>query len=316
MVRSGEFATIARLAERFREGNAPGIVLGIGDDAAVLEPPREGKLVWTIDEQVEGTHFRRELAGWQDIGWRSFMAAASDLAAMGADPWCALIALSLPADLYDEELDALSGGQHAAALKVGAQVVGGNMTRGEAAVVTTTLLGTCGHAVSRKGARSRDGIWIAGDVGLAAAGLVALERATLDERFELAVRAWLRPVARIGDGARMSPVAHAAIDVSDGLAQDLAHLAATSGVCALLDEAALRAHAASAGLRNVAELLSLDELDLMLDGGEDYALVVASDQPIEGFWHAGSFREGEGVMLVCSDGSERELTPHGFDHFR
>ena len=72
--------------------------MGIGDDAAVLEVAAAGtRLVWTVDEQVEGTHFRRELLAWRDVGWRSFMAAASDVAAMGAAPWCALAALVLPA---------------------------------------------------------------------------------------------------------------------------------------------------------------------------------------------------------------------------
>src|SRR5579883_2902466 len=99
MDEEGRIALLSRLL-----GAAPGgagIEVGIGDDAAVLVPGAVGgeRLVWTIDEQVEGTHFRRELLSWRDVGWRSFMAAASDVAAMGARPWCALGAMVLPEDL-------------------------------------------------------------------------------------------------------------------------------------------------------------------------------------------------------------------------
>ncbi len=89
----GRVAMLARLLGR----PVAGVEVGIGDDAAVLSfGPDGSRLVWTIDEQVEGTHFRRELVSWRDVGWRSFMAAASDVAAMGARPWCALSALVLP----------------------------------------------------------------------------------------------------------------------------------------------------------------------------------------------------------------------------
>jgi thiamine-monophosphate kinase len=319
-LRSGEFATIERLKEQFHEGRAAGILLGIGDDAAVLEPPLGVKLVWTIDEQVERTHFRRDLVGWVDVGWRSFMAAASDLAAMGAEPWCALTAVSLPADFEDEDLDALARGQQAAAVKLGTKIVGGNLTRGEAVVVTTTLLGTAVRPVARSGAREGDGIWIAGPVGLAAAGLMALERALLDERIDAAAEAWLRPVARLSDGRILAPVAHAAIDVSDGLAQDLAHIVEASGVDAVLDEGALREHAAAGWLGTIAEILGVDPLSLMLHGGEDYALIAASDVPLDGFWCAGHFVAATNgpsrVTLRTRSGDLRPVEARGFDHFR
>src|SRR5580704_10060153 len=102
---------IAMLA-RVLGARAPGVVRGIGDDAAVLEAsPSAGQLVWTIDEQVEGVHFRRELLSWRDLGWRSFMAAASDVAAMGAVPWCALAALILSGAVDDAAFDAIAHGQ-------------------------------------------------------------------------------------------------------------------------------------------------------------------------------------------------------------
>ncbi|WXB12749.1 thiamine-phosphate kinase [Pendulispora albinea] len=294
-----------------------GVLLGIGDDAAVLDPSSmRGNLVWTIDEQVERTHFRRDLAGWIDIGWRSFMSAASDLAAMGAEPWCALSALSLPADFEDEDLDALARGQHAAALRLGTAIVGGNLTRGEVVTVTTTLLGTAERPVLRDAARPGDDIWIAGRLGLAAAGLFALDRGLHDERLDGVKEAWLRPWARIGEGRHAAKFAHALVDVSDGLAQDVGHVGEASGVRALFDENLLRDHAHRTGLESIAELLVLDPLELMLTGGEDYALIAASDVPLEGFWRAGTFVEGQGVALKRATGRERELFELGYDHFR
>ncbi len=141
--------------------------VGIGDDAAVLDP---GGLVWTVDVQVDGTHFRPEWASWEDIGWRSFMAAASDLAAMGAEPIAALSSLVLAPAIDDQALDAIARGQAAASLAAGAPVVGGNLARGTETSITTTLLGRAAQPVLRSGAQPGDGVYLAGPVGLAAAG--------------------------------------------------------------------------------------------------------------------------------------------------
>jgi thiamine-monophosphate kinase len=308
----GEFEKIARLASRFAR-TAEGVSVGIGDDAAVLAPPRGRSIVWTIDEHVERTHFRRELLTWADEGWRSFMAAASDLAAMGADPWCALSALVLPPDFEDDSLDDLAEGQRLASDTVGAPIVGGNLARGEGVAITTTLLGTCERAVLRSGAVVGDDLLIAGPIGLAGAGLTALERAMRDPRLRPAIAAWLRPRALLEEGKALGAIAHAANDVSDGLAQDALHLADASRVCIVLDEMELRAHTGDALVR-AAEALGLDWLDLALHGGEDYALVAASPEPIVGFARIGRVREGRGVVLATPFG-ERAIEPRGFDHF-
>src|SRR5260370_79366 len=114
-----ERARIALLARTLAAspGSAGGVEVGIGDDAAVLASPGR-RMVWTIDEQVDGTHFERSFASWPDIGWRSFMAAASDVAAMGAEPWCALCALVLPDDVDDDALGAIARGQRDAAAAI------------------------------------------------------------------------------------------------------------------------------------------------------------------------------------------------------
>jgi thiamine-monophosphate kinase len=318
---TGEFERIARLAARLGAG-AAGVEIGIGDDAAVLAPPAGQRLVWTIDAQVDGVHFRRDLlAGWRDAGWRSYMAAASDLAAMGASPWCALSALELPASIDDDALDEIAIGQRAAADRVGAPVVGGNLSRATALAITTTLLGTAAAPITRAGARPGDGLWLSGPVGLAAAGLRALEGRVQDARIEPAVSAWRTPIARIADGLALAGRAHAAIDISDGLARDLEHLAVASGVRAVLDARLLEAHGGDA-LAGAAEAVGARALDLALAGGEDYALLAASPDPIPGFTRIGEIRDGGGKrrgesprLVLRTAAGEEELAPRGFDHF-
>jgi thiamine-monophosphate kinase len=309
---AGRIALLRRvLSAETRAGGFRGIEVGIGDDAAVLALSGR-RLVWTVDEQVEGTHFRRDLLSWHDVGWRSFMAAASDVAAMGAEPWCALAALVLPDDVDDPALEQVAQGQAAAAEAVGAPVVGGNLARGAALSIATTLLGICPRAILRGGAMPGDGLWIAGRVGLAAAGLRALlagKEGTAS--LEAAVLAWRTPRALVAEGHAMASVAHAAIDVSDGLACDVGHLARASVVCAVLDEGALLA---DAELASAASALGASALDLALHGGEDYALVVASPVAIDGFRRIGEITVGGGVMLRGPTGA-RPIEPRGFDHF-
>jgi thiamine-monophosphate kinase len=310
-----ETARVAMLARVLGVGiGAAGVETGIGDDAAILRARALGgeRLVWTIDEQVEGTHFRRDLASWGDIGWRSFMAAASDVAAMGGRARAALCALVLPDDVDDAALEAIARGQREAADVVGAPVVGGNLARGPVLSIATTVLGACDSPIRRGGARPGDGLWLAGSVGLAAAGLMALERGRGDDaRLAGAVDAWRRPRARLDEGLAMAGIAHAAIDVSDGLARDAGHVAAASHVHIVFDEAALRADAA---LLAAAAALGVDAIDLALYGGEDYALAIASPAPVAGCRCIGDVVEGAGLALRRTDG-EHAIAPRGYDHF-
>jgi thiamine-monophosphate kinase len=303
---------IALLARTFA-ASGRGIEVGIGDDAAVLRPPgAPARLVWTVDEQVEGTHFERALLTWRDVGWRSFMAAASDVAAMAAEPWCALSALVLPDDFDDEALAELGRGQAEAAEATSSPVVGGNLSRGTVLSVTTTLLGTCVAPVTRAGARAGDTLWMAGSVGLAAAGLRALQRGLAHSpAVAAAVEAWRRPRALIDAGRAMAGVASAAVDVSDGLARDVGHIADAGAVAVILEESAL----VSDSLAGAAQALSISALDCALHGGEDYALVATSREPVPGFRRIGEVRAGQGLRLRSASGEERAIEPLGFDHF-
>lgn len=295
-----------------------GILRGIGDDAAVLAPADE-PLVWTIDAAVEGVHFRRDLASLRDVGFRATMAAASDLAAMGARPLGLLSALVLPPDLDDEELAELARGQREAADALGTAVAGGNLARGPSIAITTTALGAATDPIPRDGARPGDAIWLAGPVGLAAAGLQLLERgragATDAER--AAIDAFRRPRARIAEGLAARPFARAAIDVSDGLARDLGHVARASGVTAVIDPRAI----VGPELAEVAATLGADAVELALHGGEDYALVVVASggARLDAFTRIGACEARRGdvdVARVEPDGTTVPVREHGFDHFR
>ncbi len=288
---------------------APGVRVGIGDDAAVLTPP-PGELVLTVDEQVEGTHFRREWLSLADLGYRATMTAASDVAAMAAVPWVLVSALVLPESITDAELDELAGGQRDAARELGASVVGGNLARGAALSIATTALGVAASPVRRSGAVAGDGIWLAGGVGLAGAAWRAL-LAGVDAPPSV-LSAWRRPRALVAEGRRMHGVAHAAVDLSDGLARDASHLAAASGVRVVLDGRAIDA-LVTPDLARAAGALGVAARALVLGGGEDYAILCASPVPIDGFVRIGECATGEGVV-VRDEGRDVAIDA-GFDHF-
>lgn len=279
-----------------------------GDDAAVLEPIAT-PIVVTVDEQVEGVHFTRALCSFEDIGFRATMAAASDLAAMGARPVAAVSSWVLPANSNEADVDAIARGQREACDALGARIVGGNLSRGPVLSIGTTWIGTCALPVRRSGALAGDGVFVCGALGLAHAGFLALSSSHDDEKTSAAIAAWRRPRALIERGLDMARVAHAAIDVSDGLARDAGHLARASRVRVALDETALRGHLHSTTIE-IAKALSQDALDFALSGGEDYALLCASPSPIEGFTRIGMIESGEGVTL-----SGRAIRESGFDHF-
>lgn len=310
-----ELAAVAHLRALFSShaGRTTGSLahdeLGIGDDCATVgDAP--GTLVWTIDEQAENTHFRRDWLTWRDVGYRSFVAAASDIAAMGGKASHALTALALPKEFPDDAFVALTEGQLEAARAVGASIVGGNLARANAVHVTTTVLGRAERPIARSGAKVGDGVWLAGAVGLAGLGLRALERGVASPELRAAVAAWRRPSPLFVEADAMAPLASAAIDVSDGLARDAAHMASASDVRIVFERALLDAYGERIGVTSPAAALGVDGLEAMLHGGEDYALVVASRSAIEGFFRIGSVVRGAGIAL-----DEEDLAPRGFAHF-
>jgi thiamine-monophosphate kinase len=314
--RFGESEAVALFARTFAERASRVASVGIGDDAAVLRAVPE-PLVWTVDASVEGTHFERAWLDLEDVGYRAFQAAASDVAAMGARPLAALSALELPKGFSKSELARLSAGQALAARECGAPIVGGNVARASRLALTTTVLGSARSPIGRDGAHAGDELWLLGDVGLAALGLALLRkrpRAPYRGAARVCVEAWRRPRALVAEGARLAGRARAAIDVSDGLAGDVLHLAEASGVRVVLDagllEAALRPE-----LVEVARSLGRRPLEAALHGGEDYALVASgpAERRPQRARVIGRVERGRGGVLEGPSGRTSALGP-GFDH--
>jgi thiamine-monophosphate kinase len=237
-------------------------VFGLRDDAATLGVPGGGPLVVSVDSVVEGVHFDLSVCGPSDVGWKALMGALSDLAAMGATPLGALVALCVPGGSGEGTVAlGVMAGVAEAAMATGCPVVGGDVSGAAQLVVAVTVLGTMegdGEPVPRAGARAGDVVLVTGPCGASAAGLRELRaRASGGE-------AYRRPRARLVEGqmARRHG-AHAMIDVSDGLALDLHRLADASGVGFALDEVP------------VAQGATLEEA---LGGGEDYELLVALEE--------------------------------------
>ncbi|MEO6155726.1 MAG: thiamine-phosphate kinase [Thermomonas sp.] len=291
---AGEFDLIARIQARVQ--NVAGtlrndVVLGIGDDAALLKVPAGQQLVIAMDTLNVGVHFPEDTVP-SDIGWKALAVNLSDLAAMGATPaWCTL-SLSMPqADtaFVDGFLDGflMLARQHDVAL------VGGDTTRGPLSVcVTVHGLVEAGTALRRDAARIGDDIWVSGTLGDAAG---ALEQWKTGEAVDVALRARLdRPAARIALGKSLRAIAHACIDVSDGLLADLGHVCTASAVGAAVDIDALPA---SAALRSAFDRAMRQ--DLQATGGDDYELCFTASP------------DARAAIKAASRDLEVDLTPIG-----
>ncbi len=268
MAQKGEFDLIR---EFFRRPVAdPGVRLGIGDDAALLALPVGEDLVVTTDTLVAGRHFP-ETATPFDIGWKALAVNLSDLAAMGARARWVTLALTLPGS--DEIfLREFARGFFAVADRERVSLVGGDTTRGPLSITVTALGGVPqGQALRREGAQAGDDLYVSGSVGDAGLGL-RLELGQWHEELapaarEIALQRLHRPEPRLALGLALRGVASACLDVSDGLAQDLGHLLAASGVGAKLDLAALPRSAALADIDPAfADILALTS-------GDDYELL-------------------------------------------
>lgn len=277
---SGEAAWLAALRDGFGAITAgPGVVLGIGDDAAVLRAPLGQHLVATVDMLVEGQHFVCSGPGAstpEDIGWHALAVNLSDLAAMGARPLWALCSLGIPDRLAPEFGRRLALGMAELAAPLGVRVVGGNLAKvAERLVVDVTALGTARQAVTRSGARPGDRVCVTGTLGRAAAGLALARAGASEAAFGPLRAALLRPQPRVAAGLALGALAgrvHAACDISDGLALDLHRLCAASGVGATLRVSALPLDPPT---RAAAARLGKDPAAWALHGGEDYELLLA-----------------------------------------
>jgi thiamine-monophosphate kinase len=274
----GEFELLARLRERLPPAGRR-VLLGSGDDAAVTVPG--GATATSIDALVDGVHFRRETAAPIQIGRKALAAALSDLAAMGAEAGEAYVAVGVPADLSEESCLELIDGIAALATETGTTLAGGDVTRAPALILVVTVVGhaaTPARLVSRGGAQPGDGLFLTGEIGAAAAGLLLLERpelaASVPERTAALLRErQLEPTPRLGAGRALAAAgAGAMIDLSDGLGGDATHLASASGVALRIDAGLLPL---APGVAEIATAADRDPVELAASAGEDYELLAA-----------------------------------------
>jgi thiamine-monophosphate kinase len=313
-------------------GRRGAVVVGPGDDAAVVRPPRGARLLLTTDLLAEGVHFRRAWASPADLGWKLAAVNVSDIAAMGGRPLWALLSLALPRNLEAGFASGLRRGLREAAGRFTFAIVGGDTCASGAGVfLSLTLVGAAGkRSLTRAGAAPGDLLFVTGHLGASSLGLVALERAGAGSRLaplRACVRRHLRPQPRLAFGAALARagLATAAMDVSDGLSRDLARLCASSGVGAEVSAAALPVLPATV---RSARLLGCDPLEAALHGGEEYELLFTA-RPRDARRIAALGRRlglsvaaigrvaarRAGVSLTDADGVRRPLTPRTWEHF-
>ncbi|HTD32251.1 MAG TPA: thiamine-phosphate kinase [Candidatus Elarobacter sp.] len=341
---------IARIRERLRGVEARRLLVGIGDDAAAWQPSRNNRSVITTDALVEHVHFTRDAMSAEDAGWRALASNLSDVAAMGARPVLATIALGFPRELDPEWILACYDGIAALAKRARCAVAGGDLTSAPAITFAITVVGEvrAANLKTRSGARPGDVVAVTGPLGASAAGLRIAHGApaangaiapgdlatgpgdlatgprdlATDSYAAAAVKSFRRPEPRLREGRWLGASRHvrAMMDLSDGLSTDLGRLAAASGAGAVIESAPV--HPAA---RHVASLTGDDAETWALGGGEDFELLASIDK--RAFAHlAGRFRVHFGHELIpvgrITEGSGVRLTdgtpvaPTGWDHLR
>jgi thiamine-monophosphate kinase len=341
---------IARIQQRLPPA-PPWLLVGIGDDAAIVEPERNRVEVLTVDAVVEGIHFDRAFVPADAIGHRALAVNLSDLAAMGAAPRLALLSMALPATLPAADFDAIVAGFTALAAAHRLHVVGGNLTRSPGPLmIDVTVAGTVKRrqGLTRAGAKPGDDLYVSGTIGAAGAGLRMLKKISTREDtigtevqssalggrasvspVSSVVERYLRPEPRVRLGVLLARnrAASACVDLSDGLADGVQRLAEASGVGVMLDASALPIDPAA---RAFFEAHGLDPVEESLSAGDDYELLVAVRPRTRGRLSSAIRHGGVPLTRIGRCTEDRAVTlqrtgaaaateaalPAGYTHFR
>ncbi len=325
----GEHALIARI--RAKVPAPPAFVLvGIGDDAAVVEPARGLVDVLTTDACVEGVHFDQRFSPPDAIGHRALAANLSDLAAMGASPRVALLSLMLPDALPVDVVDGILDGLLALAAEAKAELVGGNITRSPGPlIVDVTAIGSVARrkVLTRGGAKPGDDVYVTGTIGGARAGLAMLQAgAAPSDELQAGCRArYLRPAPRVRIGRQLGRVraATACMDLSDGLADAVRQVCDASGAGAIIEAGALPI---DPGATAWSEAHGEDAVRAAVGGGDDYELLFTVPRRFRGRLRAVRAVAGDVAITRIGAITERreirlrrggvdETWPAGFEHF-
>ena len=332
----GELGLVRRIREL--AAGAPGVLTGIGDDTAVLAVTPGARLLATTDLLIERVHFRRPRASARDIGWKAMAVNLSDIAAMGGTPRWALVALATPGTTEVREVEDLYLGMQEVARPHGVAIVGGDTSSSaDGWLLNVTVLGEhAGAPRLRRDARPGDLVCVTGTLGASAAGLALLEGRRQEARDrglgagdeEAVTRAHLRPVPRVSEGRWLGAAVgvHAMMDLSDGLATDLAHVCRESGVGARVRVDRLPVGAAT---RAAAGALGVDALPWAAAGGEDYELLLtcapdtardlamglhgATGTPLA---VVGEVVAGPAMVAFVDDAGAPVAVGPGYEHFR
>lgn len=316
-----EFALIEKYFAAARQRDD--VVLGIGDDCAILRAPPGNDLVVTIDSVIENIHFPKSSTPF-DLGHKSLAVSLSDIAAMAAEPAWILLALSLP-KVNESWLEQFCAGFFQLANKFSLQLVGGNTTQGPL-TITTHVTGFIpqGTGLRRSGAKPGDLIYVTGTLGDAALGLQCLQKKTKLPKAaqEELIARFNRPQPRVTEALTLRTLATAAIDVSDGLAADLSHILACSKVGATIKTEKLPLS------KTLRTYLSPEQAwAYALTGGEDYELCFTLPRALQGEFEwrfgghdcgylcVGVIEEQAGLRIVTPDGKPFKLTTQGYEHF-
>jgi thiamine-monophosphate kinase len=339
----GELALIERIRSSGaagRSGHASargvGVLLGIGDDCAILRPPRGHEILVTTDFALERRHFRRDWHSPESVGHRALARGLSDLAAMGARPLAAFLSLALPSEMLAAPagrrwVERFFAGLRGLGHEHNVPLAGGDTAESPSGLVLAdiVLVGSApaGRALRRSGARPGDALYVTGQLGGAAAELAAIERRSALANSKPArtpppqpagshPQLYPQPRVEVGLALLRRRLATAAIDLSDGLSTDLAHLCRESGVGAEISEAALPIHplAMPSGPDGA--------IGLALNGGEDYELLFASPPAVRmprsiagvRITRIGSLARGSAISITDSAGHKRPLKPGGWEH--
>lgn len=322
----GEFGLIERLRAALPRPSGASLVVGIGDDAAVWRSG-SGYTLATTDTMVAGVHFLPDRVAWRDVGWKALAANISDLAAMGGTPAFALVTLCVPAGMAIDSVDGLYAGLCECAGAFGVTIAGGDIVAAPVFAITIALMGEATVAADgspvllrRDAARPGDAIAVTGALGGAAGGLRALLEGTpRTPEIESLIRRHMRPQPRVDAGqAAIAAGVRCAIDISDGLVQDLGHVCQASGVDAEVWLPSVPLYPA------LKASFSADAASMAASGGEDYELLLvapaaALDRAGEllgaPFTVIGHVVEGDGhVRTLGAGGSEVQLPSLGWDH--
>ena len=297
---------IINIAEIFAATN-PAVLVGIGDDAAILERP-ENHIVVTTDMAVEDVHFKVNWSSAEEIGRKVAAANLADIYAMGGKPKYLTVAMSATGNEEFEWMLGIARGIAHEAQIVGAQVVGGDLAKGEKIVISITAIGECEKMILRSGAKVGDSIYLSTLPGWSAAGLIALQKNVRGGSVDFAISEHRAPSVDYDNAEQIAINANSLCDISDSLMIQAEQMANASGVQFEIDGELIKLHSDFADLSQVAELLNVSVFDLILSGGEDHVFL-ATGQALKGF-EIGKVRAGSGIRLT------HLATPQpGWQHF-